>query len=40
MTMARLARLSEALENTASGNEKAQKIAESLSSFEDKEVLL
>ena len=40
MTMIKLARLSEALENTASGNEKAQKIAESLSSFEDKEALL
>lgn len=40
MTMVKLARLSEALENTASGNEKAQKIAESLSSFKDKEALL
>ena len=40
MTMVKLARLSEALENTTSGNEKAQKIAESLSSFKDKEALL
>jgi len=40
MTIAKLARLSEALENTTSSNEKAQKIAESLSSFKEKEILL
>lgn len=40
MTIAKLARLSEALENTTSGNKKAEKIAESLSSFKEKGIVL
>ena len=40
MTIAKLARLSEALEKTTSKNEKAEKIAESLSSFDEKNLVV